>query len=193
MTGKVILLFAFVLFASADPKKGVGCSAGCTDATMRALGANWHYNWGGFPNFPASMEFVPMCYSINDVSKIPGYSNHLLGFNEPDHEGPAKATPREAATTWADMSKKAYTLASPAMAGNAVNSSSTWLKQFFNALGPNPKVDYIAVHHYGKNASRLQEYLTQIYNDDAFGKRPIWLTEFAAQTNAESANPLPQS
>ena len=35
---------------------------------------------------------------------------------------------------------------------------------------------YIAVHHYGKNVSRLQEYLTQIHNDPTFSSRPIWLT-----------------
>lgn len=36
--------------------------------------------------------------------------------------------------------------------------------------------------------------LTQIHNHPTFGGRPIWLTEFAAQTNEQSTtNPLPQN
>lgn len=194
MTGIGVLLFALISVATCgDPKKGVGCAHGCNDQTLRNLGVNWHYNWGGYPDFQASVEFVPMCFSMNDVNKIPGYSSHLLGFNEPDNVKQGYYDPRVAATVWNDLSKKAYTIASPVCAGNIVNSTS-WLKQFYAALGGDPKIDHIAVHHYGRNATRLKEYLTQIYNDPVFKSKPIWLTEFAAQTNEEaSSNPISQA
>lgn len=180
--GKLILLFALVLLASAgDPKKGIGCADGCNENTLRNLGVNWYYNWGVQPNAGTSVEFVPMCYSLNTISQLPGYSNHLLGFNEPDNEKQGATSPRDAASAWPELVKRSYTTASPAMASNVVNATS-WLRQFWKAIN-GARVDYIAVHHYGKNVSRLQEYLTQIHNDTTFSSRPIWLTEFAAQTN----------
>lgn len=60
--------------------------------------------------------------------------------------------------------------------------NSEWLTAFLKA---NPKVDAIAVHWYkGADSARFIKDLEEIY---ARFKKPIWVTEFAPQTNADSA------
>jgi hypothetical protein len=61
------------------------------------------------------------------------------------------------------------------MASNIVAPNS-WMEQFFKTSDPRPRVDFIAVHHYGANSSRLAEYLNQINTHPLFKGIPIWLT-----------------
>ena len=79
-------------------------------------------------------------------------------------------------------------LGSPSMAGNPVTSGS-WLQQFMQS---SPKVDFITVHWYkGVDTTKFYTDMTDIYN---LFKKPIWVTELAPQTAAQSsANPTQYS
>lgn len=172
---KILLFLSIVLsIAAIDPMKGVGCDGACNANTIERLQVTWFYNWGTQSKFGSTVQFVPMCWGASHISSLPGYSSHLLGFNEPDHPKQANISPQNAANIWIELSKRSYLVVSPAMASNVVAANS-WMEQFFKA-SPTPKVDYIAVHHYGANVTRLKEYLTDIYNDKVFNYKPIWLT-----------------
>lgn len=68
-------------------KKGVAVSPDdthCSDIT--GVGAAWWYNW--HPTNPSNCpgEFIPMIWGKRDipVPELPGGSDWLLGFNEPN-------------------------------------------------------------------------------------------------------------
>lgn len=151
----LIFLVALVLHTlAADPKKGVGCAKACNAGTLQSLQISWYYNWEVRPAFSTPYEYLPMCYSLNKISQLPNYSTHLLGFNEPDNVNESNIAARDAAAAWPELVKRSATIASPAMAADP--NKNPWLVNFYNAAGGSPKVDHIAIHHYGSNIARLK-------------------------------------
>ncbi len=177
------------LFAAEGPaekselvaKKGFGLPErkGMDAHHLELLKVGWYYNWGDSTKLTAPAQFVPMVYSGH---REPPKSKEkiLLGFNEPDHLKQANMTPAEALEKWPALVAKSQLLVAPALAGNPLKSE--WLTTFLKA---NPKVDAIAVHWYkGADSARFIKDLEEIH---ARFQKPLWVTEFAAQTMADSA------
>ncbi|MEY3391428.1 MAG: Yellowstone lake phycodnavirus 3 [Verrucomicrobiota bacterium] len=166
-----------------DPvaKKGVGLPErkGKDAGHLRLLKVSWYYNWGDQTKLTSEARFVPMIYSGRRAAPEQAVP-FLLGFNEPDHPKQANLSVEDALAKWPALSAQAGFIVSPALAGNPVTKD--WLNRFLKA---GAKVDAIAVHWYkGADAGRFIKDLEQIRAH--FGK-PIWVTEFAPQTAADSA------
>lgn len=115
---------------------------------------------------------------LNDV---PPYSVHLLGMNEPNLRGESVD---QIASVWPSLVSKAGTIASPAQAGNPSRDGS-WLEQFVN-YKTKPQFNYVALHSYnGYNPDTFKELISNVTKK--FNK-PIWITEFACQDNADSTS-----
>ena len=169
--------------AKAEPiaKKGFGLPErkGMDAHHLELLTVGWFYNWGDSTKLTTHAQFVPMTFSGR---REPPKSKEkiLLGFNEPDHLKQANLTPAAALEKWPALVAKSETIIAPALAGNPLKSE--WLTTFLKA---NPKVDAIAVHWYkGADSARFIKDLEEIH---AHFKKPLWVTEFAPQTMADSA------
>ena len=169
--------------AKAEPiaKKGFGLPErkGMDAHHLELLTVGWFYNWGDSTKLTTHAQFIPMTFSGR---REPPKSKEkiLLGFNEPDHLKQANLTPAEALEKWPALVAKSETIIAPALAGNPLKSE--WLTTFLKA---NPKVDAIAVHWYkGADSARFIKDLEEIH---AHFKKPLWVTEFAPQTMADSA------
>ena len=162
-------------------KKGFGLAErkGMDAHALELLQVGWFYNWGAETKLKTKAQFVPMIYSGHreppkDTCKF------LLGYNEPDHAKQANLPVSEALEKWPTLSAKAQTMISPALAGNPLKSE--WMAAFMKG---NPKVDAIALHWYkGADAKKFIKDLEDLH---AQFNKPIWVTEFAAQTAADSA------
>lgn len=169
--------------AKAEPiaKKGFGLPErkGMDATHLELLKVGWYYNWGDHTKLTTHAQFVPMTFSGR---REPPKSKEkiLLGFNEPDHLKQANLTPAAALEKWPALVAKSETIIAPALAGNPLKSE--WLTAFLKA---NPKVDAIAVHWYkGADSARFIKDLEEI---QARFQKPLWVTEFAPQTMADSA------
>ena len=169
--------------AKAEPiaKKGFGLPErkGMDAHHLELLTVGWFYNWGDSTKLTTHAQFIPMTFSGR---REPPKSKEkiLLGFNEPDHLKQANLTPAAALEKWPALVAKSETIIAPALAGNPLKSE--WLTTFLKA---NPKVDAIAVHWYkGADSARFIKDLEEIH---AHFKKPLWVTEFAPQTMADSA------
>jgi hypothetical protein len=165
----------------APAKKGVGLPErkGKAARHLELLKVGWYYNWGDQTKLTTDARFVPMIFSGRRAAPEQAVP-FLLGFNEPDHPKQANLSVEDALAKWPALSAKAGFIVSPALAGNPVTKD--WLNGFLKA---GAKVDAIAVHWYkGADAARFIKDLEQIHAH--FGK-PIWVTEFAPQTAADSA------
>lgn len=162
-------------------KKGFGLPErkGMDATHLALLKVGWYYNWGDRTKLTGDAQFVPMIFSGRrepPQSHVP----FLLGFNEPDHAKQANMTPTAALEKWPALVAKSQTLVAPALAGNPLKSE--WLAAFLKA---NPKVDAIAVHWYkGADSAKFIQDLEEIH---ARFQKPLWVTEFAPQTMADSA------
>ena len=160
-------------------------------------------------------EFVPMIYSLNDVTH-PSDLTHangtlerrsrtvsLLGMNEPS-EGPLKnESAADVASRWHEMEALAnrfsppLQLGAPAPGGLRLPHAVQWLTDFFGNCTA-CRVDFVAVHWYrcdGRNdasahtsARSMMSWLDMIHTTF---KREVWLTEFNCGDGAGAAsNPL---
>jgi hypothetical protein len=169
--------------AKSEPiaKKGFGLPErkGMDATHLELLKVGWYYNWGDRSKLTGHAQFVPMVFSSRrepPQSQVP----FLLGFNEPDHAKQANMTPTAALEKWPALVAKSQTLVAPALAGNPLKSE--WLAAFLKA---NPKVDAIAVHWYkGADSAKFIQDLEEIHTRF---QKPLWVTEFAPQTMADSA------
>ncbi len=163
-------------------KKGVGLNeTNFGVSQLDALGVNWYYSWGPTTSVVTTKQFVPMCFSLNTLSRLTTYST-LLGFNEPDNSSQSNITVASAISNWGTLVTKSTRIGSPATAGNPLTTGS-WLTQFMTN-SPLPKVDFVCVHWYkGPNSSKFIQDMTAIIAK--YGK-PIWITEFAPQTTSSS-------
>lgn len=169
--------------AKAEPiaKKGFGLPErkGMDAHHLDLLKVGWYYNWDDSTKLTTLVQFVPMTFSGR---REPPKSKEeiLLAFNEPDHPKQANLTPAAALEKWPALVAKSESIIAPALAGNPLTSE--WLTAFLKA---NPKVDAIAVHWYkGTDSARFIKDLEEIH---ARFQKPLWVTEFAPQTMADSA------
>lgn len=143
------------------------------------------YTWSPYlPTDLHGFHGVPMLWGpnqVDDFTKLvkPGYSNWVLGMNEPDQGGQSNMSPQDAAALWQQhiqpLASQGYKLVSPACTSDP--RSKQWMKDFFTACS-GCTFDAVAVHYYDTSADGLIAYLKDFH--DTFGK-PIWLTEFACQ------------
>ena len=164
-------------------KKGIG--SGLPDfnrSTTPAIKTNssWFYNWGTVSTEDLTdVEFVPMRWNAKSLTDVRwqeilniNYSNHLLGFNEPDGATQANMSLDEMLLYWPKMMESGMRLGSPAPAGNL-----QLLYDFIDKCDEmNYRVDYAAIHDYGEGTA-LQFYNKCKAVHDRTG-RPIWVTEF---------------
>jgi len=163
-------------------KKGFGLPESRLGAVqLDSLGASWYYNWGPTTGIRTTKLFVPMCFSLNTLSRLTTYST-LLGYNEPDNSSQSNIAVSDALANWPRLTTSSTRIGSPASAGNPMTSGS-WLQQF---MTPNPKVDFICVHWYkGTNSTLFINDMRAIINK---WNKPIWITEFAPQTTSSSTS-----
>jgi len=130
------------------------------------------------------IEFVPMVHKADSVWDIktrlkPGFATHVLGFNEPDHEGQANIDPYYAAQLWKEhiqpLASQGYRLISPAPTN--AQSGTQWLTTFMNACN-DCSISAVAAHWYGMDPQNFIEHITDYHN--RFGLN-VWVTEFACQ------------
>lgn len=151
---------------------------------VQSLNVGWYYSWASAYTITTTPEFVPMVFSAkslqqNAIGDVTGQlpetrTQHLLGFNEPDHPKQSNMSVDEAIWLWPQLQSTGLRLGSPA----TVSPSSPWLDQFMTkAMAANLRVDFMTLHCYtSPNPASLLAKI--IYLHDKF-QRPIWVTEFA--------------
>jgi hypothetical protein len=147
---------------------------------VKLTNSGWFYHWGTTSAEDLTdVEFVPTRWNAKSLTDSRwkeildiNYSNHLLGFNEPDGETQANMTLDEMLLYWPKMLESGMRLGSPAMA-----SDLNLLYNFIDKCDElNYRVDFVAMHDYGGGTAE------QFYNKckaihDRTG-RPIWIKEF---------------
>jgi len=167
---------------------------------LNSLNPDWFYNWGpGYPPLrPASKdtaEFVPMIWGRgslerNGVAQVRSEApwtgaGHLLGFNEPDHEGQADMSVSTAIKLWPQLEQSGLRLGSPA----PVQALGDWLEKFMDqAAAKDLRVDFVTMHSYAPpKADSFLETVQKLH--ERYGK-PVWITEFAvADWKATESSP----
>ena len=165
---------------SVSSKKGIGLdeTAGYNNTQLLALNVSWYYNWGLTTNANSTVQFVPMIFSSANMNNL-NVCDTLLGFNEPDNVNQANMTVANALLAWPTVAGRSTIVGSPAVAGDPVNG--TWLPAFMQSAS---RVDFITVHWYkGTDTAQFYSDMINIYNTY---KKPIWVTEFAAQTVSQA-------
>lgn len=150
---------------------------------VEQVNATWNYDWSASGNSTVNTQYTPIRQNAGwpDFPTIYNKqnSNHLLGFNEPDHTDQANMTVQQAIDQWPLLLKSGFRLGSP-----APSSPNSWLKQFMDrADSLNYRVDFTAVHCYwnsrvsGGRADSWYSGLLSTYT--SYGnKRPVWITEW---------------
>ncbi|MBK0383895.1 hypothetical protein I5M32_13080 [Pedobacter sp. SD-b] len=184
-------------------KRGV---CGKDNDVVAALNPSWFYDWGTSDISTNNIQYVPLAFGLNaatDLTRVAGYTaktdvNSLSGFNEPDNSSqgniPDETT---AAHAYKNLLRTGYRMGSPVTTQGQYNN---WLYNFMAiAATDTTRIDYIAVHWYdwdnwlsqhnaSPNASdvltRFKAYINSVYN---LYKKPIWVTEFNANTNRTTA------
>lgn len=156
---------------------------------LESLDLEWFYNWGSdFPEFAPGLsdtpEFVPMIWGRgalerNEIAQVRSEvpwtgAEHLLGFNEPDHEGQADMSVRTAVQLWPQLEQSGLRLGSPA----PVQALGDWLQEFMDqAAVKDLRVDFVAMHSYVP--PKADSFLNTVQKlHERFGK-PVWITEYA--------------
>ncbi|WP_133055278.1 cellulose binding domain-containing protein [Niastella koreensis] len=150
---------------------------------LEQVNATWSYDWSAGGATTVNTQYVPIRQNggwpdFNTIYNKQN-SNHLLGFNEPDHTDQANMTVDQAIDQWPQLLQSGFRLGSP-----APSSPNSWLKQFMDKCDSlNYRVDFTAVHCYwnsrvsGGRADSWYSGLLSTYN--TYGnKRPIWITEW---------------
>lgn len=164
-------------------KKGFGSGAPDFNRSVtpvKLLKAGWFYHWGTTSAEDLTdVEFVPMKWNAKSLTDYRwkeildiNYSNHLLGFNEPDHATQGNMTLNEMLLYWPKMMESGMRLGSPAPAGNR-----QLLYDFIDKCDElNYRVDFVAIHDYGEGTALSFYNLCKAVHDRT--GRPIWVTEF---------------
>ena len=164
-------------------KKGFGSGLPDFNRTIipvKLTKSGWFYHWGTTSTEDLTdVEFVPMKWNAKSLTDYRwkeildiNYSNHLLGFNEPDGATQGNMTLDEMLLYWPKMMESGMRLGSPAPAGN-----TQLLYDFIAKCDElNYRVDFVAIHDYGEGtALAFYNKCKAVY--DRTG-RPIWVTEF---------------
>jgi hypothetical protein len=189
-------------------KRGIGYGTGggqqeisIQDFEIIGERMSWFYDWStSSPESvrgiykSQSIDFTPMLWGRNSsennmrqyLDNNPGVK-YLLGFNEPTHLNQANLTPQEAAEAWPILEAIAddynLKLVSPAVGNSSLYGAWEYLDAFFQACS-NCRVDYVAVHKYGKDIEQFKEFITESFKYE----KPIWVTEYAGNGGGGGAN-----
>jgi len=170
---------------STGGKAGLAWSNGNDPAFKNFLGSrvSFFYTWS--PEKPDNifgLKFAAMLWGMDQISDfqrlvVPGYTNIVLGFNEPDLSTQSNIDPWTGASLWkqfiAPLQKDGYALITPAVTSGS--SGKPWMQNFFGACG-GCHFDGLALHWYGTDAQAFITYVTDFHT--TFGL-DIWVTEFA--------------
>ncbi|MFL5746527.1 MAG: glycosyl hydrolase [Niastella sp.] len=152
-------------------------------APLEQVNATWSYDWSAGGATTVNTQYVPIRQNggwpdFNTIYNKQN-SNHLLGFNEPDHTDQANMTVEQAIDQWPQLLQSGFRLGSP-----APSSPNSWLKRFMDkADSLNYRIDFTAVHCYwnsrvsGGRADSWYSGLLSAFNQYG-NKRPIWITEW---------------
>ncbi|KAI5862333.1 glycosyl hydrolase catalytic core-domain-containing protein [Durotheca rogersii] len=159
---------------------------------------SWAYNWGSDSGgLTAPIAYYPMLWSPiplhsdNWDSKaeaaLASGSDSLLSFNEPDIVSQANMSPADAAAGHIQFMNKyagRARISAPAVSSSQNQGQGLdWLSQFFTACNGQCQVDFCAAHWYGPGgedgASLFLDHIKDAY---ALCQKPIWITEFAAES-----------
>jgi hypothetical protein len=182
ITALPILGFAVETHPTASGKKGIGLSEsrGRNAHDLTALRVHWCYNWGVQTQITTAVPFVPMAFSPKRIAGIADGSRWVLGFNEPDNSMQSSLPVQAALGAWPALVSKAQFIGAPAMAKNPLKTGN-WLSAFMDKA---PHVDFITVHWY--KGVKPQLFIDDIKAICEAYKKPVWVTEFAPQTAADS-------
>jgi Glycosyl hydrolase catalytic core len=174
-------------------KKGIGINLNNDQNIVKLIDLNvyWNYGWSTnrIENHPRSSDFAPMLWGgmenrsmfrkYIDASNLrtniaKGLVPYVLGFNEPDSEGQANLSVKQAIDQWPVLHNLNVPLVSP----SCVNPGSEWMIDFMsNATKNCLRVDYLGVHWYGgTNPKSFKRVIMRYWN---LHKMPIIITEFA--------------
>ncbi|WP_310378835.1 glycosyl hydrolase [Flavobacterium sp.] len=164
-------------------KKGFGSGLPDFNRSVKPVNltnSGWFYHWGTTSAEDlTNAEFVPMKWNAKSLTDYRwqeildiNYSNHILGFNEPDGATQGNMTLDELLLYWPKMMESGLRLGSPAPAGNL-----QLLYDFIDKCDElNYRVDFAAIHDYGEGTA-LAFYNKCKAVHDRTG-RPVWVTEF---------------
>lgn len=151
---------------------------------------SWYYNWTTTPTngVNENMEFVPMIWGKDDISKVTkNYPIYLL-FNEPDvntKDGGSNIPPTTAANLFNALLLSQYEtkFSLPSVAQAYHNEEGTWIRKFLSDGRFNIE-DFavVPIHcYYSKygGAEGAQSFLKEIVDKTwELFRKPIWITEF---------------
>jgi hypothetical protein len=168
---------------------------------IKAIRPYWNYSWDTalIEQQPTDSAFLPMVWGAWEADELrerlnkhivpkikSGDVHRILGFNEPDKLEQANMPYTEALTYWPILESLHVPLCSPACANplSDIDDSTqgvrgTWMRDFMKAADKRGyRVDYIGVHWYGgASPIAFKQRMIDIYN--AYGQRPLLITEFA--------------
>ncbi|KAF2875363.1 hypothetical protein BDV95DRAFT_592068 [Massariosphaeria phaeospora] len=170
---------------------------------------SWKYNWGSATSVKGDgIKYVPLLHGNQDMhtkswsadvdKAVAAGSSEVMSFNEPDQcdwkgiptggsciTDPAVAAAAHKQHVQSLLEKHSdLRIGAPAVTNGALSPVNTlmgsaYLKAFLAACD-GCKIDFVVTHWYdaGDNVAWFKKHLLDVY--EAGGKRPVWLTEFAA-------------
>ena len=153
----------------------------------------WYHHWqdGPIAQMPKNVPYVPMFWG----PKYYGLWNQrkkwirkhkpkfILGLNEPDVEGQANVSPKEAARLHMKelepFRRKGHKVSSPQIVWN-----TKWMDSFLKHLhNQGGDIDFIAAHYYGswKDVGRYQKWIKTLRKKY---RKSIWITEYGVTSKS---------
>jgi hypothetical protein len=178
--------------------------AAYNDASVIATltGAAWAYDWNYSPDgtVPEGVEYCPMLWGSKMFNgwqsavqtAIAGGSKCILGFNEPDLPAQANMAPVDAMNAYKQYItpfKDQATLVTPAVTNSgSAGQGLDWMDKYLTACAGTCGQTAMAIHWYGPaDINSFQQYVNQaIALARKHGIFKVWMTEFAATTDAAS-------
>lgn len=201
LQNKVSFIRVLPLLSTVVLKKGAGAT---NNDEVAALNVSWFYDWGPNDETTPTREFVPMAWGSGGASEASMNGviakkslTHFLAFNEPDNKGQSNLTTTAAIPLYKNLLRTGHRMGSPACTESQYR---VWLSEFTNFTNQDKlRIDFVAVHWYDWGNwlstlnpnpdpvavfNRFKAYINNVY---ALYKKPIWITEFNANTNRTPA------
>ncbi len=161
-------------------KKGWGSTTNNT-GEANTVRATWIYSWSAGYNSGNNQEYAPhkshMYWpSWDEINGKAGGSNHVLGYNEPEHSEQHSDNCGTTISAWTAFLHSEEFLHSGMRIGSPSPTDASWLTDYSGYLdGYARRCDFVTYHAYwtGDIAS-WKSQLESIHNNT---KRPIWITE----------------
>ncbi len=161
-------------------KKGWASTTANT-GQANSVRANWIYSWSAGYNSSSNQEYAPHKSHMYwpGWSEINGKnnSNHVLGYNEPDHsEQHDNCDCNGVISAWTAFQHSEEFLQSGMRIGSPSPTDVNWISDYAGYLdGYARRCDFVTFHSYWTgDANSWKSQLENIHNKT---KRPIWITE----------------